>query len=81
MRRTHSWHDLPRIHPLNNPNRPIIRILASGLVATPLALLPAIASADETAEIRFATPSWPGVTVKTQLAAELLEALGYEPSE
>lgn len=66
---------------MNIPYRPMTRILASGLVAAPLALLPAFASADESAEIRFATPSWPGVTVKTQLAAELLTALGYEPSQ
>ncbi len=57
------------------------RILAGGLVAAPLALLPAVASAAESAEIRFATPSWPGVTVKTQLTAELLTALGYETSQ
>ncbi len=57
------------------------RILAGGLLAAPLALLPAIASAAESPDIRFATPSWPGVTVKTQLAAELLTALGYEPSQ
>lgn len=29
-------------------------------------------------EVRFGVPPWPGVTVKSEVAAQLLEALGYE---
>ncbi len=36
------------------------------------------ASASE--EVRFASVSWTGVTVKTELAVQVLEALGYEAS-
>lgn len=29
-------------------------------------------------EVRFGVPPWPGVTVKSEVAAQLLEAMGYE---
>ncbi|GED23162.1 ABC transporter substrate-binding protein [Halomonas halmophila] len=29
-------------------------------------------------EVRFGVPPWPGVTVKSEIAAQLLEAMGYE---
>ncbi len=29
-------------------------------------------------EIKFGVPAWPGVTVKTEIAAQLLETLGYD---
>ncbi|WP_192035621.1 ABC transporter substrate-binding protein [Halomonas sp. YLGW01] len=45
-------------------------LLASGLVAAP-----AQADIDE---VRFGVPPWPGVTVKSEVAAQLLEAMGYE---
>ncbi|GAA3896018.1 choline ABC transporter substrate-binding protein [Halomonas cibimaris] len=41
----------------------------------------AAAAAEEPAEVRFAVPSWPGVTVKSELAGQLLEALGYAPQQ
>lgn len=41
----------------------------------------ATAAAKEPADVRFAVPSWPGVTVKSELAGQLLEALGYEPQQ
>lgn len=40
-----------------------------------------VAVADEPADVRFAVPSWPGVTVKSELAGQLLEALGYQPAQ
>ncbi|MFG6666883.1 ABC transporter substrate-binding protein [Halomonas sp. HNIBRBA4712] len=42
-----------------------------GLAAAPAAL----AALDE---VRFGVPPWPGVTVKTEVAAQLMEAMGYE---
>lgn len=32
-------------------------------------------------EIKFGVPNWPGVTVKTEVAAQLLEAMGYETEQ
>ncbi|MFG6178966.1 ABC transporter substrate-binding protein [Halomonas sp. THAF12] len=54
-------------------------ILRTGLLAATLGAvaLPGLAQADE---IRFATPPWPGATVKTEVASQLLERLGYETS-
>nr|WP_235048490.1 ABC transporter substrate-binding protein [Halomonas sp. PBN3] len=36
---------------------------------------PAMAELDE---VRFGVPPWPGVTVKSEVAAQLMEAMGYE---
>ncbi|WNK19931.1 ABC transporter substrate-binding protein [Halomonas piscis] len=47
-----------------------------GMLATGTA-----AAAEEPADVRFAVPSWPGVTVKSELAGQLLEALGYTPQQ
>ncbi|MGE4533105.1 MAG: ABC transporter substrate-binding protein [Halomonas sp.] len=42
----------------------------------PLLLVgPAMAELDE---VRFGVPPWPGVTVKSEVAAQLMEAMGYE---
>ncbi|WP_027960718.1 glycine betaine ABC transporter substrate-binding protein [Halomonas halodenitrificans] len=60
---------------MNLPRRPITLALAGALLASPLALT---AQADEPAEVRFSVPPWPGVTVKTDIAAQLLEALDYQ---
>ncbi len=45
----------------------------SGLtsLAAPLALA-------DLEQVRFGVPPWPGVTVKSEVAAQLLEAMGYE---
>lgn len=60
---------------LLRPSTPLV--LAGALLAVPLAWS-AQALAEETDEVRFAVPPWPGVTVKTQLASTLLETLGYQ---
>lgn len=52
--------------------------LLAALVAAPLGWSTA-ALAEESADVRFAVPAWPGVTVKSELAGQLLSALGYEP--
>ncbi|MCB8889584.1 ABC transporter substrate-binding protein [Vreelandella malpeensis] len=49
-------------------------ILAALGVAT-LAAGPATADLDE---VRFGVPPWPGVTVKSEVAAQLMQAMGYE---
>lgn len=53
--------------------------LRTGLLATTLSAvaLPGLAHADD---VRFATPPWPGATVKTEVASQLLERLGYVTS-
>ncbi|MBB3184080.1 glycine betaine/proline transport system substrate-binding protein [Halomonas fontilapidosi] len=58
-------------------NRPVTLALAGALLATPLAWS-AAALAEEPAQVRFSVPAWPGVTVKSALAGQLLDALGYE---
>ncbi|WP_016854605.1 ABC transporter substrate-binding protein [Halomonas smyrnensis] len=50
--------------------------LRTGLLVASLSVA-GLAQADE---IRFATPPWPGATVKTEVASQLLERLGYETS-
>ncbi|MDI5919475.1 ABC transporter substrate-binding protein [Halomonas sp. LR5S13] len=58
-------------------NRPVTLALAGALLAAPLAWSSA-ALAEEPEQVRFSVPAWPGVTVKTALAAQLLDALGYQ---
>ncbi|RTR06451.1 ABC transporter substrate-binding protein [Halomonas nitroreducens] len=55
------------------PSRSLLAAAALSLAG--LASLPAQA---EVEEVRFGVPPWPGVTVKSEVAAQLLEALGYE---
>jgi len=50
--------------------------IAAALLAAITALAPLSASAD--GPIRFAIQAWPGVTVKTQVATKLLNAMGYK---
>lgn len=55
--------------------------LRSTLAAAALALTAATGTAGAASDsqtIRFGTPTWPGVTVKTEVAAQLMEAMGYE---
>lgn len=51
---------------------------AAALTAVVVALAPVQASAQQPAH--FAIQAWPGVTVKTEVATRLLEAMGY-PTE
>ncbi|MCK2043184.1 glycine/betaine ABC transporter [Chromohalobacter japonicus] len=53
-------------------------LLGACLAAAPLGMAQA---QDDTTEVRFSVPPWPGVTVKTELAAQLLETLGYKPQQ
>lgn len=52
--------------------RPATLTLSAGLLASP------VVAQDEATQVRFSVPAWPGVTVKTALAVQLFEALGYE---
>ncbi|MDX1465960.1 MAG: ABC transporter substrate-binding protein [Halomonas sp.] len=62
------------------PLRPLTLALAGTLLAAPLAVT-GVAQAAEPEQVRFSVPAWPGVTVKTSLAATLLETLGYAPQQ
>lgn len=62
---------------MNLPRRPLTLALAGALLAAPLTWSSAVL-AEEPAQVRFSVPAWPGVTVKTALASQLLETLGYE---
>ncbi|WP_428251038.1 ABC transporter substrate-binding protein [Halomonas sp.] len=56
--------------------RVLPRTLIRSTALMPLLLVgPAMAELDE---VRFGVPPWPGVTVKSEVAAQLMEAMGYE---
>lgn len=61
----------------NRPDRTISTTAAAccGALALSLAMAPGAARADE--EIKFGMQAWPGVTVKTEVATQLLDAMGY----
>ncbi|MCG7599940.1 ABC transporter substrate-binding protein [Halomonas sp. McH1-25] len=56
-----------------------IKTVGTALCLAPLAWS-ANSLAQQDAEVRFSAPPWPGVTMKTEIASQLLEALGYAPS-
>jgi glycine betaine/proline transport system substrate-binding protein len=60
--------------------RTTTRALGLGAAALIAAGLGAPAHAAEAPEIRFGTPTWPGVTVKSEIASQLLEHIGYRTS-
>nr|WP_299245713.1 ABC transporter substrate-binding protein [uncultured Halomonas sp.] len=60
---------------------PFTFIVGSALLTLPLALPITAMAQQEDANVRFSSPPWPGVTVKTAMASQLLEALGYQPSQ
>ena len=49
--------------------------LKAGFLLAAFAATPAMAELDE---LRLGVPPWPGVTVKSEIAAQLLESMGYE---
>ncbi|MDR5866044.1 ABC transporter substrate-binding protein [Halomonas koreensis] len=58
-------------HP--RPSRPFFAAAALSLAG-----LVSVQAQAEIEEVRFGVPPWPGVTVKSEVAAQLLEAMGYE---
>ncbi|TDO15306.1 ABC transporter substrate-binding protein [Halomonas ventosae] len=58
-------------------DRPLTLALAGALLVAPFAWS-STTLAEEPALVRFSVPPWPGVTVKSALAAQLLEVLGYQ---
>lgn len=60
--------------------RPLAAIVRSALCVAPLALSAPALAQQEDAAVRFSAPPWPGVTMKTEIASQLLEALGYAPT-
>ncbi|MGO2131896.1 MAG: ABC transporter substrate-binding protein [Halomonas sp.] len=58
-------------------------VLSTGMLALftlPMAQATASDQADQATldEVRFGVPPWPGITVKSEVASQLLEALGYD---
>lgn len=52
--------------------------LTKTLAALPLASAIALPAMADDATLDFGVPAWPGITVKTEIASQLLEPLGYE---
>ncbi|TDX31725.1 glycine betaine/proline transport system substrate-binding protein [Modicisalibacter xianhensis] len=52
--------------------------LTKTLAALPLASAIALPAVADDATLDFGVPAWPGITVKTEIASQLLEPLGYE---
>lgn len=53
----------------------------SSLALLPLAWLAAGPAQAELDAVRFGVPPWPGVTVKSEVASQLLEAMGYKTEQ
>lgn len=51
------------------------------IVASALVGAPALAGSFVAGTIRFGVPPWPGVTVKSEIAARILESIGYETKQ
>jgi glycine betaine/proline transport system substrate-binding protein len=61
------------------PGYKVLKRACSGAVAIAFALsLSAVASVAQATTVRFGVPPWPGVTVKTEVARQLLGAIGYQ---
>ncbi|MCF8030777.1 MAG: ABC transporter substrate-binding protein [Desulfohalobiaceae bacterium] len=58
--------------------RRLMNLILSILLVCALGLLPATAAAAKDARIKMGTINWPGVTVKTEIAKQILETLGYQ---
>lgn len=56
-----------------------LKPLASGIALATTALFASAAQADDQT-LDFGVPAWPGITVKTSIAEQLLNPLGYETS-
>lgn len=52
--------------------------LTSALVALPLAAALALPAQADDGTVDFGVPAWPGITVKNEIATQLLEPLGYK---
>lgn len=62
-----------------NPIKFSMALLAAIAMSTITAT--ATAADGDAPTIRFGTPTWPGVTVKTEVAAQLVETMGYNISQ
>jgi glycine betaine/proline transport system substrate-binding protein len=60
---------------LINKLSPVYRLL--GIFCLAAALLGASFASAQAEELKFGVPAWPGLTVKTEVAVQLLETLGY----
>lgn len=55
-----------------------IRVSMALAAAIAISMITVTATAADAPTIRFGTPTWPGVTVKTEVAAQLIETMGYD---
>lgn len=56
-------------------------LLAIGLALAPLAAQAQGEGQDAASQVNFVVPPWPGVTVKTEIVAQLLKQLGYQANQ
>lgn len=60
-------------------SQPWIKMVGAVVCLAPLAWSASVLAQEDPA-VRFSAPPWPGVTMKTEIASQLLDALGYVPS-
>jgi glycine betaine/proline transport system substrate-binding protein len=65
-----------KFHSRGTFSNTLVRGLAAG--ALTLAATTGMVQAEESKEVRFGVQPWPGVTVKTEVFAQMLEAAGYD---
>lgn len=65
---------------LSTTYRPLVSAIVSAglLTLTGISAAQAASAQDTLDEVRFGVPPWPGITVKSEVASQLLETLGYE---
>ncbi len=55
--------------------------VVAAAMATAMTFGAGAVNADHASEMRFGVPTWPGVTVKSEVAAQLLEHMGYDTDQ
>ncbi|WP_254432035.1 ABC transporter substrate-binding protein [Aquisalimonas sp. 2447] len=53
----------------------------AAVMAAALTFTAGAVNADHASEMRFGVPTWPGVTVKSEVAAQLLQHMGYDTDQ
>ena len=53
----------------------------AGLAAIGMTVAAGTVAAADAPTVRFGVPTWPGVTVKSEIAAQLLQTMGYETTQ
>lgn len=55
--------------------------LIAAVMAAAMTFTAGTVNADHASEMRFGVPTWPGVTVKSEVAAQLLQHMGYDTDQ